>query len=129
MDAWLIVLITISSGIALFAIIFTIKTKNEKKRAQNIASVQVIQNQQTYPQQQMQNIPPPPYNPGFIQQPQQGQSFYVHPPIPSTSNQGIFNPKDPQAYYNPNMPGVQVHSGRLNPMLAPTSGMLSNPTF
>lgn len=133
MDAWLIILITISSGIALFAAIFAIKNRSEKKKAQSFenraTSVQVIQSQPPYPQQQASNVPPP-YNPGFIQQPQQNQAFYVQPPIPSTSNQGIFNHRDPQAYYHPNTSNIiQVNSARLAPTLAPTSGMLSNPAF
>lgn len=120
MDAWLIVLITISSGIALFAIIFALKNRSEKKRAQmnenRMTTVHVVQSQ-PYPQQQMQNVPPP-YSPGFIQQSHQGQTFVIHPPIPSTANQGLVNPRNPQDYRS-NM----SNHGRFIPILAPTTGM------
>lgn len=126
MDAWLIVLITISSGLALFAVIFAIKNKREKKMNENYqnraTTVHVVSNQPPYPQQM-----PPQY--GFNQQP-----AFAHPPIPSTANQGILNPQNPQAYYNPNMPQVIQLDGRgtnarFVPMVAPSSGMMSNPAF
>lgn len=126
MEAWLIVLITISSGIALFAAIFALKNRSEKRKAQiyenRATTVQVIQSQPP-------SNGPPPYNPGFIHQPQ-GQAVFVHPPIPSTSNQGLVNPRNPQDYYHPSMSNVvQVNQGRFAPTMGVSAGVLSNPTF
>lgn len=119
MDAWLIVLITLCSGIALFAAIFALKNRNQKRNAlryQNsvaLANVQVVQSPQQYPQQV-----PPPYNIGFIQQ--NPPQVHYHPPIPSTSNQGIYNPQNPQAFLNmpQSMDGrsTVIRAGMINPM-------------
>lgn len=110
MEAWLIVLITVGCGLALFAGIFFYKTKQEKLRQANLAvnqtttGVHVVANQST------------PYNPYLQQQPnqiyyqpqmnpQQGQTYLVNTSIPSTANQGAFNARHPQQpviiNYNP----------------------------
>lgn len=106
MEAWLIVLITVGSGIALFITIFILKTKKEQKRNERIAQQQAtmanaIAQQAALPQNSQFNnyqpntmLPqqPPPYNniyqPGTVQ-PQ--QVVYINPNIPSTANQGIIN--------------------------------------
>lgn len=128
MEAWVIVLITISSGIALFAIIFTIKKKWDQKREASFQSrTTVIQvSQPPYPQQ-------PPYNFGQNHPfPQQSHQAFSHPPIPSTTNQGIFNHQNPHAH-NPNTSNfIQMNNGmnpRFAPTMAPGGGTLTNPGF
>ena len=113
MDTWLIVLLTVGSGLALFIALLYYKTKQEKKRQarmtvnQTSMGVHVVTNNSS------------PYNPNFAQQPnqnyynqpqgmmpqpqvmmppQQGQLYIVNTSIPSTANQGLFNARNPSAH-------------------------------
>lgn len=107
MDTWLIVLITVGSGLALFIAILYYKTKQEKKRQERMTvnqttmGVHVVTNNSSpynpnFPQQPNQNyynqpqmmMPQPQMMPQL--QPQQGQLYIVNTSIPSTANQGAF---------------------------------------
>lgn len=150
MDAWLIVLITIVSGITLFSILFSIKLRKSKRRAaaRNAAYSSTIvvpaqpscppqnplqqmpynpnpypQNQSMpYPPQQQQNqqpypsqMPYPPQQPNqYQQQPNLVTQTQAIGFIPSTNNQPLFNPQNPQQYYSPPQ-GIIVSTAPYNP--------------
>ena len=150
MDAWLIVLITIVSGVVLFSICFSIKLRKNKRRAaaRNAAysATIVVQPTQTsnaqdpyqpylpqnqsipYPQQnqsmpypqQSQQLPYPPQMPYNTQsnQFQQQANFPTHTQamsfVPSTNNQPLFNPQNPQQYFSPPQ-GIIVSTAPYNP--------------
>ena len=101
METWLIVLITVGSGLALFIAILWYKTKEEKKRQasmlvnQTTMGIHVVGNQSTpYNPYHQQQYPIQNYNqPQVI--PHQGQPVFINTPIPSTANQGAFNMRNP----------------------------------
>lgn len=101
METWLIVLITVGSGLALFIAIFYYKIKTEKKRqasmfvSQTTMGIHVVGNQSTpYNPYHQQQQPIQTYNqPQVI--PHQGQTIFINTPIPSTANQGAFNMRNP----------------------------------
>jgi hypothetical protein len=109
METWLIVFITVGSGLALFIAIFIYKNKKEQRRNEAFANNQRVTI--VGGQQQPQNFYPQ----------HQGQVSYVTNAIPSTANTGIINHQNPQVYYNPNFPqNVHMHSGTVNnPMYNP----------
>lgn len=122
MEAWLIVLITIGSGLALFIALFILKNKSEQRKEAMRAN-QTVTNVQAasvpYPLQQLPpnyyQQPPPNYYQTNVppqQQQQQGQIVVVHGSIPSTANQGVINVRDPNSYYNTSS---AVHNPMYNP--------------
>jgi type II secretory pathway pseudopilin PulG len=134
MDAWAIILITMSSFLLIFILIFWFKNRNASKRQEEIDNAtQIVVGAQpqfqpppsqqyppptqnypsAYPTQQPTPYPPPyassqpPYpnqQVGFVNQ----ATVFVpqqSPFVPSTGNQGIINSRDQShVYYNPNMP-------------------------
>lgn len=95
MDAWAIVVITISSGLLVFILLFCLKQRKNRQRNQqpmHSMPVAVYQGGQMMPTNNLQSVAP---------------SF-----IPSTNNQGPINLQNPQVYYNQNLPQfVQVQTG------------------
>jgi hypothetical protein len=153
MEPWAIVTITITSGLALFILLFCLKQRKNKKRLEEINNHTqlVVQAQMPPPPQQnypstaaySQNYPNayPPPPPPYASQPPMNQVYsnqqvgFVNPPmgfvpqqspfIPSTSGQGIVNARDPQVYYNPNMPqniAMQTNNPRM--MMATTNAIV-----
>lgn len=170
MDAWAIILITMGSGIAVFALIFWLKQRKSKRQPVigNNDTMQVIMQSQVaeqpvYPQQnqqfpypqQNQHVPYPQQAPYPIQNQdqnlqqlpypnqqlpypnQQGPYPYsqqnqqaAFPPqsqqqqylgfIPSTSAQGAFNVRNPQAYYSPIIP-ANIPVNQINPQFVVAS--------
>lgn len=139
MDAWLIVLITIVSGLTFFCILFSIKLRKNKRRAagRNAAysativiparascplqnpGQQMPYNPNPYPQNQsMAYQPQMPYPPQQSNQYQQQPNLVTNTQaigfVPSTNNQPLFNTQNPQQYFSPPQ-GIIINTNPYNP--------------
>lgn len=117
MDSWLIVVITISSGLAFFGAIFWYKSRKNRQNASSaqytstVMTTQVPQQQNQFPSQYLPPTIPqqPNYPPTYQQQPNYPQQMSNYPnqmpmptyaPPPNLGN-SMYPPQNHPAYQNP----------------------------